>query len=122
MPKRLKAGSELAAYRAKMHEQQCGHDPIAGKPITDPVLDHDHDTGRCRSCLDRRTNAWEGKVKNSFKRCGLARWGVDYPAALRALADYIEKNYSRRPLHPTHRTDEEKRLRRNKRARAARKK
>lgn len=103
-------------------ERQGMADPIADIIILDPVLDHDHDTGFCRACLDRRTNAWEGKVKNSFKRCGLHGLGVSYPDAIRRLADYVEADWSDQPVHPKHRTPDEKRLARNRRARRARKK
>lgn len=112
---------DIAAHRELLFSLQDGSDPIGDFQIIDPVLDHDHGTGHCRACLDRRTNAWEGKVKNSFKRCGLEKMGVDYPAALRRLAAYVERDWSGAPLHPKHKTDAEKRTARNRKARLARK-
>ena len=72
------------------------------------VLDHQHKTkkevigeegaGLIRGVLDYRANAWEGKVNNSFIRCGLHKI-TDLPSALRNLADYLEQdNYNY--IHP----------------------
>ena len=88
--------------------------------ILKPALDHDHATGRIRGVLDIRTNSWEGKVKNSFSRAGVAGLGADYVRSLRNLADYMEKDWTKNPLHPTYKTEDEKRLLRNKRAKKAR--
>lgn len=114
--------SELKAYRDKLLGEQEGRDPITGLPILDPCLDHRHADGLIRRVLDRRTNAWEGKVWNAFRRCGLQKIGASLPASLRALAEYLEADYSSRPLHPKHKSPDEKRLARNKRARLKRKK
>lgn len=118
---RLKT-SDLKAYRDELLELQAGLDPITGLAIIDPCLDHCHKTGKVRDVLDRRTNAWEGKVLNAFRRCGLHKIGAHFPACLRRMADYAEADWQVRPLHPKHRTEEEKRLRRNKKARLNRKK
>lgn len=118
---RLKT-SDLKAYRDKLLREQEGLDFVTGLKIADPCLDHCHKTGRVRHVLDRRTNAWEGKVVNAFRRCGLQKAGASLPGCLQRLASYLSWDYSSRPLHPKHRTEEEKRLRRNKKARLNRKK
>ena len=86
--------------------------------VTEAVLDHDHATGHVRGVLHRGVNSLLGKIENNHKR-----YGVSLPM-LRAMAPdiaaYIEQDYSANVLYPTHRTEDEKRELRNKRARAAR--
>lgn len=118
---RLKA-KELKAYRDQLLNSQGGLDPITGMRIEDPCLDHDHKSGRIRGVLDRRTNAWEGKVINAWRRCGLQKAGAPLSWSLIQLASYIHEDYDSRPLHPAHRTADEKRLVRNKKARLKRRK
>lgn len=117
---KLKNPKEIAEFREAGLRNQSGIDPITGLSILQPALDHDHDTGHCRGVLDIRTNSWEGKVKNAFKRTGVAALGADYTQSLRNLADYLEKDWTSNPIHPTHKTEDEKRLLRNKRARKKR--
>ena len=64
---------DIPAVRASLLKQQEGIDPITGLPIEVPCLDHDHKTGKVRGVLDRKCNAWEGKVRNAFIRVGLAK-------------------------------------------------
>lgn len=116
---RLKA-SEVAAYRATLLDQQDGRCVLCGESIEagDDVLDHDHKTGHVRGVLHSGCNAMLGHVENNRPRyrmlgARLRRW-------LNAVFTYIHTDYSNRPLHYTHRTDDEKRLLKNKRARVAR--
>lgn len=84
------------------------------------VIDHDHETGRIRGVLSRSANAVEGKVKNA-----VARWGgtgEDYTKIipyLERLLVYL-KQQATPYIYPFHKTDDEKRLDRNKAAREAR--
>lgn len=116
---RLKS-SEIAAYREKRRADQCNLDPITRLFIENPCLDHDHVSGRVRQVLDRDTNAFEGKVFNAWRRY-LRHKGVPLERALSGLLEYYSVDYSGNPLHPTFRTEEEKRIRRNKRAKRRRK-
>jgi hypothetical protein len=85
---------DIPTVRASLLKQQEGIDPITGLPIEVPCLDHDHKTGKVRGVLDRKSNAWEGKVRNAFVRVGLAKTKADYAECLRRLADYVSKDYS----------------------------
>ena len=117
---KLKA-KDIPAVRASLLKQQEGIDPITGLPIEVPCLDHDHGTGKVRGVLDRKSNAWEGKVRGAFIRVGLAKTQADYAECLRRLADYVSKDYLQSDTHPMHKTFLEKKLARNRKARLKRK-
>lgn len=119
------ARSGMRAYAAKLLKEQGGNCPLCGKPIDlhvkgEGVLDHDHDTGRIRGVLHRSCNAAEGKISNAA-----ARWGAK-SASYAAIIDYLDNliKYLRSPskpvIYPMHKTEDEKRDDRNKRAREAR--
>lgn len=82
------------------------------------VLDHDHATGAVRGTLHRGCNALLGKVENNHKRYGV----VSVAAFGAGLGRYLSAHLTNITglIHPTHKTEEEKRLLRNTRARKAR--
>lgn len=53
-------------------------------------LDREWEAGLLRGIVSRYANAWEGKVINSYIRCGLHKTGVPFHEALRSLADFVE--------------------------------
>lgn len=71
-----------------------------------------------RAVLHNGCNALLGKVENNYKRYGVR----DLSAFLYNAAPYLQAHVSNRTglLHPTHKTDEEKRDKRNAKARATR--
>lgn len=80
----------------------------------DPVLDHCHRTGAIRATLHRSCNSLLGKVENNSARFGVK----DLSAFLHGAASYLQKHKTNLTglIHPTHKSDEEKRLARNKKA------
>lgn len=85
-----------------------------------PVLDHDHNTGHVRGVLHRGCNAMLGHIENNRARNYLK--GGRLFRMLRGIEAYILRDYASlgTPLHHTFKTEDEKRERRNKLARARR--
>lgn len=112
--------AEIKAVREQMLEQQSGRCAVCMLPATPAtvVLDHDHRTGAVRGALHRGCNSLLGKIENNA-----ARYGVrDIGAFTNGVAGYLRRNLTNWSglLHPLHKTEEEKRELRNKRARATR--
>jgi hypothetical protein len=82
------------------------------------VLDHNHSTGAVRAALHRGCNALLGKVENNAARYGVA----SVPAFGAGLGPYLQRHQINTTgmLHPTYKTEDEKRLARNAKARTAR--
>lgn len=116
---RLKT-TQVAETRLHLLSLQCGRCALCKLPVnpSEDVLDHDHSTGAVRATLHRSCNALLGKVENSFKRFGvknLAAWASGMPA-------YLQHHSVNRTglLHPSHKSEDEKRLARNAKARKTR--
>lgn len=113
--------SEIAAVRADLYAQQGGRCALCGGLFTESdyaVLDHDHHTGAVRGALHRSCNALLGKVENNA-----ARYGVRQLSAFgQGLGPYLQAHVVNRTglIHPLHKTEDEKRLARNKAARKRR--
>jgi hypothetical protein len=82
------------------------------------VLDHCHSTGHVRGVLHRGCNAMLGHIENNRAR-HMMKGGRLY-RFLKGVEAYLSADHTSRPLHPTFKTDEQKRDLRNKRARVAR--
>lgn len=100
---------------AKANGNRCA---LCQLPLTKPVLDHDHTTGAVRDVLHNGCNALLGKLENNYKRYGV----VNLAAFSNGVAAYLQRHVTNQTgyLHPTYRTEDEKRIRRNTKARAAR--
>ena len=103
----------------KKQSNKCG---VCAKPFTPrdrAVLDHCHDTGFIRGALHNSCNGAEGRVKT---KAYLGHKGVNAADYIIGLGKYLEKHSKPQYnlIHPTHMTDEQKRLQRNAKTRAAR--
>lgn len=112
--------SEVAEVRLRLLGQQGNRCAICKLPCSESeaVLDHDHKTGLVRAVLHRGCNSMLGKVENNH-----ARYGIKNLAAfLNGCAGYLQRHAtaSTTLIHPTHKTEEEKRLARNAKARKTR--
>lgn len=117
MTQRLKA-TEVAVVRERMAKANGNRCALCQLPLTKPVLDHDHTTGAVRDVLHNGCNALLGKLENNYKRYGV----VNLAAFSNGVAAYLQRHVTNQTgyLHPTYRTEDEKRIRRNTKARAAR--
>ena len=112
--------NEIKVYREKLLEEQQGICPICGTEISkdNAVLDHCHSSGLIRGTLHRGCNALLGKLENNYRRVGIS---FDMLAGISpSVGRYLSGDYVQNPFHPTHRTADEKRLRRNARAKKKR--
>ena len=96
----------------KLQDQKCPILKIKCK-MSEMVLDHVHqsnarnlgdtDGGFIRGSIHRQANVMEGKISNSFIRCGLHKTDITLPDFLRNLADYLEDDTitKRQCIHPS---------------------
>jgi len=117
--RRLKT-TEVSIVRYELLQKQGSTCGLCKLPCTtlDAVLDHDHSTGAVRGTLHRTCNALLGKVENNYKRYGVKNLG----AFCAGLAGYLQSHRTNLTglLHPTFKTEDEKREKRNKTARLKR--
>lgn len=115
--------TQVKLVRVKFAAEQGNRCSLCGgqfglKAPLDPVLDHDHKTGAVRGVLHRGCNSLLGKIENNAPRYGVR----ELVAFCAGLSAYLLKHMTNITgyLHPTHKTEDEKRLLRNKRARNSR--
>ena len=121
MTLQLKA-SDISVLRTKLAARQDHKCAICHRPFTArdrPVLDHDHDTGYIRGVLHASCNGAEGKIKVKALR---SHKGVPAIQFLIGLGEYLATHATPQLdiIHPSHKTEDQKRLQRNKKARLAR--
>jgi hypothetical protein len=106
--------NEVSALREKLLSQNNGKCVICKERIAqgEAALDHCHKTGHIRNTIHRDCNILLGKIENFVQRYSKRLRDTDVlGTALSNIGDYIAKDYSENPFHPTHRTPEDKQLR-----------
>ena len=121
MTKQIKP-SQVASVLEQLVKKQGNKCAVCGQPFTKrdkPVLDHDHDTGYIRGALHNSCNGVEGKVKVKAR---MGHKGVSSYDYLIGLGKYLEHHSKPKInlIHPQHMTEEQKRIKRNEKARLAR--
>lgn len=110
----------LKTWREQRLADQHGRCALCQLPCkeSEAVADHNHATGYLRGVLHRGCNSMLGHIENNAKRYALR----SVPAFLNGAAGYLQRHVTPQSAlqYPTHRTEDEKRLLRNKRARKAR--
>lgn len=101
--------SEIKPYREQILEEQnhmCG---LCGEYVEDSeaVLDHNHSNGLIRKVLHRGCNALLGKIENNMKRNRVDIMRLELICS--NLASYIGSDWTAL-IHPTHKTEEEKKV------------
>ena len=121
MAKQIKP-NQVASVLDQLVKRQGNKCAICGKPFTRadrPVLDHCHTTGFIRAALHNSCNGAEGRVKTKAQ---LGHKGVKAYDYLIGLGKYLERHSTPQInlIHPSHMSQEQKRLQRNAEARAKR--
>lgn len=118
--------SQLAEYREQQWLQQGCCCKLTGKQIQldEAVVDHCHTTGVIRGVLSRGANSMLGKIEN-HRRIAKMTGDKDLALFLTNVVGYIAQGrvIAMNPdalVYPLHRTVDEKKVLRNKRARKAR--
>ncbi|WVH05406.1 endonuclease VII [Agrobacterium phage Alfirin] len=113
--------AELPIVRAQILRNQGGVCPLCKRKLSiqGACQDHDHSTGLLRGVLCRNCNGIEGKIKNLAVR-GRATLSLEQYVA-NVVRYWVHHNEDRTGfLYPTHLNEDEKRLKRNAKARKAR--
>ncbi|WYW04331.1 endonuclease VII [Pseudomonas phage vB_PpuP-Kurepalu-1] len=113
--------SQVATYRLHYLGVQGGRCALCNRVPKTPCLDHCHSNGWVRGVLCSGCNAMLGKLENNRGRYGLSDAGA-FGAFLNGVVQYLHyhKYGPTGVLHPTHKTEDEKRLARNAKARKTR--
>ena len=108
----------------KRQENKCAlcDGPLGPRTKKTPALDHDHGTGYIRGVLCVNCNGIEGKIHNLVRRAGHAGGKLEFLGRLLAYWELHSTPQWGGIFHHTHKTEEEKRLERNKKAAQRRKK
>lgn len=98
-------GKDLKKIRKFFHKKQNHICPVLKMKYktAEMVVDHVHsdnaknlnrpeEAGLIRGVIHRQANTMEGKITNSFIRCGLHKFDITLQEFLRNLADFIEES------------------------------
>ena len=113
--------AEVKIVRDTLTKKQKGKCPLCSGSLAKKgaVLDHCHDKGTIRSSLCRNCNGMEGKVKTAAIRSATKEGMIEWLINLAQYWKYHDENPSTL-VYPSHKSEDEKRLARNKKARVSR--
>lgn len=113
--------AEVKIVRDAMAKKQGGKCPLCSRSLAQKgaVLDHCHDKGTVRSALCRNCNGMEGKVRTAAIRAATKDGMINWLTNLARYWEHHDENPSKY-IYPSHKTEDEKRLERNKKAREKR--
>lgn len=121
MAKQLKTNqvADVLKQLVARQKNKCGMCGLAFTKQDIPVLDHDHTSGFIRGACHRSCNGAEGRVKTKAR---LGHKGVLPEDFIIGLGKYLEQHKTPQIqlIHPQHMTEDQKRLKRNAKARALR--
>lgn len=107
---------DIATYRQLYATEQQNICPLCSKDIQDPVLEHDHVSGRLRGTTCRKCNSALGAIENAGKR-----YGIPLATLIQITKNFEQHINNTKPvLHPTHLTPEEKAARTKRKAKRRR--
>lgn len=108
----------LAEWRAQRLAANAGRCGLCQLPCVSPVADHDHATGELRDTICRSCNSGLGQIERAQVRFGIKNLSAFLHGTVRYLQTHSVPKHNLQ--YPTHRTEDEKRLARNAKARKAR--
>ncbi len=112
---------DIAKVREEISSLQGNLCAICQTAMEEKCLDHDHKTGIIRSVLCRNCNGIEGKIFNLCRRGKRNATEAEYIVEILNYWNFHKQN-PRGIFHPTYKTEDEKRIKRNKKVRLNRKK
>lgn len=101
--------TEIKPLRERLHKAQKGLCCLCGHKMSldEAVLDHDHETGHIRGVLHRQCNHTEGRIVSWIRRTGKHVEPIDF---LERLTKYWKQDHTSKPVHPTHKSEQEKEI------------
>lgn len=114
--------TELAAFREEQWLKQDKRCRLSGRRIelADAVVDHCHKTGVVRGVLHRGVNSMLGKIENHRQIAGMREDSVLHQMLTKAVPYISRADLFCDVMYPTHKTEDEKRVARNAKARKTR--
>jgi hypothetical protein len=114
---------DIPVLRDKLAKEQGNVCRLCGIDLAQvvPCLDHDHITGRVRAVLCNNCNGIEGKIFNLVRRAKREANAIEFINRIRSYWITYTDN-PRQEIHPSHKSPDEKRIARNKKARERRRK
>lgn len=95
----LENQNQVNKYRQKLQTKQNNVCAVTGITLIRPVLDHNHQTGKCRNVIESKINMVEGKYLKIFNKYLAKHYDFDFGEFLIMLGEYINSETTDSPLH-----------------------